>query len=248
MNRKNLLILIPATVLAAGLAEGRKALPRKEKPLPGKRRIACIGDSITFGAGVARKREKLAWPYVLGRKLGEEYQVLNYGINGATALLESKVVFPKWHDFIDAAVEAKPELFLLMLGTNDAKDVNWRAEDFVRDYSVLIDRIQTGSPQAKLVLLTPPTAFPGPGRRDGKVGFGINGQILAEETVPRIQAIAEERGLPLIDLHSFTAHHPEWFGDGIHPNAEGNQAIADFLAEEIHPFLPESRSTRMTSL
>jgi lysophospholipase L1-like esterase len=39
--------------------------------------------------------------------------------------------------------------------------------------------------------------------------------------------------LQVIDLFSLTKDHPEYFDDGVHPNAEGNKVIAGYLAEEI---------------
>ena len=65
-----------------------QSMPRKEKPALGRRRIACIGDSITFGAGVLFGRERLAWPFLLDRLLGGQFQVMNFGISGATVQQE----------------------------------------------------------------------------------------------------------------------------------------------------------------
>ena len=48
-------------------------------------RVACVGDSITFGAGV-KNRGKNCYPAVLGNLLGEGYEVRNFGVNGATLL------------------------------------------------------------------------------------------------------------------------------------------------------------------
>ena len=233
MNPWLLLLLIPAIVVIGGAIYLWKSTPRKEKPLPGKRRIACIGDSITFGTGVVMRRETKAWTYILGRMLGDSFQVLNYGIPGATALLESEVMYKEAHDFVDAAVQAEPEAYLLMLGTNDAKTVNWCAEDFYRDYNRMIDRMQSGSPAARIVLMTPATAFPNPKAKDGSVAFGIDAHTVHSQTAPIVRQIAQERSLPIIDIHNFTEGHPDWFNDGIHPNAEGNMRLAEFIFQRI---------------
>ncbi len=50
-----------------------------------KIRVACVGDSITFGAGV-KERNKNSYPKVLAGLLGEKYDVRNFGVNGATLL------------------------------------------------------------------------------------------------------------------------------------------------------------------
>ena len=48
-------------------------------------RIACVGDSITYGAAI-RDRANHCYPKVLGDLLGKGYTVRNYGVNGATLL------------------------------------------------------------------------------------------------------------------------------------------------------------------
>ena len=208
--------------------------PRQEKPRMNARKIACVGDSITFGAGVLRQRRHLAWPYLLEQKLGTAWQVLNYGIIGATAQREAQVVFQSPRDLLDAAIKAQPELFLVMLGTNDAKTVNWNEGSFLRDYNGMLDRIQAGCPHAKLVLMTPASAFPNPKAKDGAVGFGIDADYVHKGAAPAVRQIARERELPLIDIHELTAGHPDWFVDGIHPNAEGNRALADAVYTELN--------------
>ena len=208
--------------------------PQKERLIKGKRYIACIGDSITFGAGVTWHRKRKAWPYVLNRLLGDSFQVLNYGISGATALLDSETVF-KEHDFLEDAFSACPELILMMLGTNDAKTVNWKPREFRRDYTLMIDRIRKGTPDALLVLMTPPSTYPE--KKTGLVACGIDGKIVHEQAVPAVREIAKQQSLPLIDLHSFMDGHPDWFGDGVHPNAEGNRQIAGYILEAINGML-----------
>ena len=45
--------------------------------------IACIGDSITYGAGVADETgtriDEYSWPYILEEKFGEQVQIHNRG-------------------------------------------------------------------------------------------------------------------------------------------------------------------------
>ena len=46
--------------------------------------------------------------------------------------------------------------------------------------------------------------------------------------------VAAERGYTLIDIHAFTAAHPEWFAkDGVHPSNEGAAA----MAQEVYSVL-----------
>jgi len=48
-------------------------------------RVACIGDSITYGSGI-KFRTRDSYPAQLGRMLGETWQVRNFGVSGATML------------------------------------------------------------------------------------------------------------------------------------------------------------------
>jgi lysophospholipase L1-like esterase len=62
----------------------RRLLRRAGEPFPPKRsgvtRILALGDSLTYGAGVAMEA---AWPAQLERRLGPSVEVLNLGISGA---------------------------------------------------------------------------------------------------------------------------------------------------------------------
>src|SRR4051812_9583099 len=48
-------------------------------------RVACVGDSITFGAGL-KDRAHNAWPVRLGAWMGDGYEVRNFGVSGTTVL------------------------------------------------------------------------------------------------------------------------------------------------------------------
>src|SRR4051812_45583234 len=48
-------------------------------------RVACVGDSITFGHRVPDP-EHNSYPAQLAAMLGDKWEVRNFGVNGATAL------------------------------------------------------------------------------------------------------------------------------------------------------------------
>ena len=43
-------------------------------------RVACVGNSITFGSGIAN-RDRDSYPSVLGQMLGRGYEVRNFGFS-----------------------------------------------------------------------------------------------------------------------------------------------------------------------
>ena len=52
-----------------------------------KVKVACIGNSITYGHGIDAKFQH-AYPGILQQMLGPEYDVRNFGRNGQTLLLK----------------------------------------------------------------------------------------------------------------------------------------------------------------
>ena len=78
-------IPVALTAAAYAVAKARElTLPAKEKPHGDAPIIVAMGDSITFGAGVVQTRKSDSWEAKLEKLLGGSYQVLNYGISGAT--------------------------------------------------------------------------------------------------------------------------------------------------------------------
>lgn len=195
-----------------------------------KRRIACIGDSITFGAGVAQTRKEHAWTFVWNRLLGDGFQVLNYGVSGATLQKEGDFPYHKV-GFLKRLPKARPELIVLMLGTNDAKPYNWNEKRFIREYEVLLkDLMEAGWPH-RLVLMTPPEAFPE--ETTGIVGYDIDPGPIEGSIRQAVFSMGDRYGLQVIDLYALTKDHTEYFDDGVHPNIEGNRVIAEHLEKEI---------------
>ena len=77
-----LLVVITAFVGCESVADkSRRPKATAENPI----RVACVGDSITYGFGIS-DRERDSYPAQLQRDLGEAWQVRNFGSNGATAL------------------------------------------------------------------------------------------------------------------------------------------------------------------
>ena len=230
MNKLRIILsLLGLLAVAAGGYAASVYIPHGDRKRLGKRYIACIGDSITFGHGVARTRKRDAWTYVLERKLGDVWQVLNYGFSGTTAQDGGDLPYRRV-GFLDDALESGAEIIILMLGTNDSKPYNWNKEGYEAAMKGLAAQIRRCCPDARLVLAVPPRAFPG---EDGTVAFDIQNDIIRDCIRPFITDLAPKMSAGLVDLYGFTESHPEYFGDGVHPNVLGNSAIAGFLLERL---------------
>lgn len=218
-----------AVLAGAGFLFYRAAwYPCHAKPQPGKTHIACVGDSITFGAGVKNPRKE-AWPVYLGAALGPQVQAINYGFSGRTAGTNADWPYTREKTYRQSITD-RPDIVLLMLGTNDAKPYNWDARAFAESYRILAGRYARLCGAERLYILKPPKAFVLPGHSEVMYDI-LDENIQAEQ--PILDEIAAELGAEVIDLYAFTEAHPEWFDDGVHPNAEGNRAIAAHLAERL---------------
>ena len=180
-------------------------------------RIACIGDSITYGASI-KNRTKDCYPDQLGRMLGEDWKVRNFGVSGATLLKKGDLPYWDQQAFKDA-LAYNPNVVIIKLGTNDTKPQNWKFKDqFAADYADMIDRFAELPSRPRIWICKPVPAY---GER-----WGISETIIKNELIPLIKQTARNKFVPVIDLYEPLSGKPELFPDQIHPNAEGAHGIA----------------------
>lgn len=230
---------IPAAVAAGALAAAKireQNNPAKEQPHSDAPIIVALGDSITFGAGVIKTRKSDCWEAKLEQLLGGAYQVLNYGISGAT--LQNEGDCPYWNmqekalrGFPEAALALNPEIILMMLGTNDSKPYNWNRERYEAQLDQRVKEIKANPAVKRLILLCPPYACPADG--SDVVAFDISGEIIRDDIAPMVKKCAEENGVECLDLYTLTEGHSEYFMDGVHPNSFGNRVIAAAIQRHI---------------
>jgi len=180
-------------------------------------RVACIGDSITFGASI-KNRDRDCYPAQLGRMLGEKWQARNFGVSGATLLKKGDLPYWNQQAFKDA-LAYNPNVVIIKLGTNDTKPQNWKFKDeFASDYADMIDRFAELPSGPRIWICQPVPAY---GER-----WGISETRIKNEVIPLINQIARSKHVPVIDLYGPLSDKPELFPDLIHPNAEGAYGIA----------------------
>jgi acyl-CoA thioesterase-1 len=183
-------------------------------------RVACIGDSITYGYSI-KNRIKDCYPAQLGRMLGLTWQVRNFGVSGATLLKKGDLPYCNQQAFKDA-LAYNPNVVIIKLGTNDTKPQNWKYKDqFAADYSDMIDRFAELPSKPRIWICKPVPAY---GQR-----WGISETIIKNEVIPLIDQTADKKHVSIIDLYDPLSGKPELFPDQIHPNAEGAYDIAKVI-------------------
>ena len=225
-------------------------LPLPPTPAPGVTSVACVGDSITAGY---LSTNNMDYPHQLQTMLGSKYKVLNFGAGGRTMLKKGDQ--PYWTTGpLRFALESKPDIVVLMLGTNDAKTNNWHAplvREFPIDYKAMIDTFKNVSSNPKIYLMVPPPLY-----QDGAYGMNqsVINSLFPGDGPAGVKTLAKASGLDApIDLFSLweghcpveggtAGHLPnkthvpcDWIakGDACHPSNEGYTKLAAAVAAKI---------------
>ncbi len=185
-------------------------------------RVACVGDSITQGVGAEKGK---SYPSQLQALLGDKWQVKNFGVSGRTLL--KKGDHPYWNEkaFKDAQ-DFKPEVVVIMLGTNDTKPQNWAHHDeFYPDYKDLVETFKN-LPSKPRIFICRPCPVPGAGN------YGINETNVGLE-IPLLDQLASEENAGIIDMHAALLDKPQLLPDRVHPNTAGAGVMAQTVADAL---------------
>jgi len=178
-------------------------------------KVACVGDSITQGAGAGPGK---SYPAQLQGLLGDKWKVGNFGVSGRTLLRKGDN--PYWTETAyQNALASAPDVVIIMLGTNDTKPQNWKFEsEFVADYTELVKSFRALASKPR-VYVCRPCPVPEPG------AYGINEKNL-QEWITRVDKMAKDMNLGVIDMHKALESNPKLLPDCVHPNTEGAGVMA----------------------
>lgn len=190
-----------------------------------KIRVACIGNSITYGAKI-ENREINSYPSQLSHLLGERYEVRNFGKSGATLLHKGNIPYCESKEY-KQALDFQPDWVFIKLGTNDSKLVNrFFLNEYVQDYKNLVFSFQQLPNHPRVVLLLPTPVF-------STDTIGITASVLREKILPMVRQVAYETGSEVINLYNLLIESPQLFPDQVHPSAAGATLIAKRIYDLI---------------
>lgn len=217
-----------------------RAVPLKEMPAVGKKVIACVGDSITFGMGIPAARDK--YPEQLQQLLGNAYAVGRFGHSAKTAGPVAPGYWYREQPEYPQALAMQADVYISNLGINDTNHGTWNAAVVENGYDALIRAFR--GPQGATVILwnrlcpdfrsyDREPAFPGNVNPD--YDFRLYEKDTAEhrpEMESIIDRLAAKHGCPVIDMYSPMVDHPELFQrDGLHPAPAGARRIAEVVRD-----------------
>lgn len=213
-----------AVVLLSMLSLGFLSISAAPKKQVQKIKVACVGNSITYGTGI-EDREHFSYPVQLQKMLGEKYQVGNFGKPGATLLNHGHRPYMQQEEFKEA-MAFKGDIAVIHLGINDTDPRNWPnyRDEFVKDYLSLMDSLRSANPKVRFILarMTPIA--------DRHPRFISGTKLWHGEIQEAIQTVARVSGAELIDFHAPLYPYPYLLPDAIHPNPEG----AGILAKTVY--------------
>lgn len=183
-------------------------------------KIAAVGDSNTYGAGVFANRDKYSYPAQLQSLLGSRYKVYNYGVGGSTLLSTSNLPYVKQIEYEESR-QLQPDIVLIMLGTNDAAQQNFSTTMFKAELSSMVTTYAQLRSHPTIYLLTPPASYT---YRDA---------VIEKDIIPAIQQVAELTNVQLVDIHTPTSNKSDIFPDGTHPTEVGYRIIAEAVGQRI---------------
>ncbi|HPC63924.1 MAG TPA: sialate O-acetylesterase [Anaerohalosphaeraceae bacterium] len=192
-------------------------------------KVACVGDSITYGYGIPDIGTN-SYPAQLQALLGAYYQVGNFGRSGARVSQISSNPYKGSPEYY-AAMAFEPDIVFIALGINDCSVNQWQTNKpvFAAHYKDLISDFKNLSSHPQIYIGTlmpvfcPPYPYP-----------AIYSNMA--ECSPLIEQVAAEEKLPLIDLYTPLESHSAYYAvDGLHPDRNGAQVIAQTVYRAIKP-------------
>lgn len=190
-------------------------------------KVACVGNSITYGTGLADAAAQ-SYPSQLQAMLGDGYKVGRFGKPGATLLRRGHRPFTEQKEYFDA-LDYAPDIVVIHLGINDTDPRDWPnyRDDFVSDYLYLIGSFRKACPNTRVIIarMTPIA--------DRHSRFLSGTRDWHDEIQAAIETVAECSGAELIDFHAPLCPYPNLLPDAVHPNAEGARMLARTVLSAI---------------
>ena len=176
-----------------------------------KYHIACCGDSLTAGHMWANQ----AYPVYLAEDVDAKYEVGNFSYNGLSITgYGGSFNDPNQRyilrDEYKNSLKFEPDIFAIMLGTNDATGWANAADIFYDEYCVLLDSYIEAFPHAKFIMMVSPPVIDNT--------FGIPNDIIRDNVNPIQRDLAEEYGFEVLDLREEFEAHENYETDYLRPN------------------------------
>lgn len=203
-----------------------------------KIKLGFIGDSITAGPkqGLSAVDAEMA--------ALKNYVAVNRAVRGTTT-----VDWQPGHALFDDSLAVfktqNVRTVMIMLGTNDVRtDRNVSPATYKRNIEKIIENLLSSGVVNQVVVNYPPYVVP------GSYGTWSIGSVARLKNYRlQLDDIVHERGVAQGDTRAFAyfKSHPYQLIDGVHPNANGNEALGKLWAEAFQKILADEASERQSA-
>lgn len=208
-----------------------------------RKKIVCFGDSNTHGYNsktMGRFTEEERWTCLLQKYLGEEYHVMEEGLEGRTTCYDDPL-FEGLNGFTylyPCIMTHKPvDLLIIMLGTNDVKQrfastPENVAKGMERLVQKALDTKIAFRNEPKVLIIAPPAIQPG--YRNSFV-YGEMGEECdkkSEKLAPLYEEVAKRLGCEFIDAGEIEGVDMYPYDD-MHLSLDAHKNLAKYLSQFI---------------
>jgi lysophospholipase L1-like esterase len=206
------------------------------------RTIVCFGDSNTHGAHPdpavgGRYPRDVRWPGILRAALGEEYEVIEEGLNGRCTVWDTpRSPGRDGLAYLAPCLESHEpvDLVIIMLGTNDLKRIyGLSAPEIASGVSVLVDvargTLSGPGDTPPRVLVVAPVPLGEVTAHSELWGFGA-ARTESERLASLYLLVAEGDGVGFFDAGSVARVSPL---DGVHLDEAAHAALGTALADAV---------------
>lgn len=214
-----------------------------------KKRVLCFGDSNTWGyvAGTGeRYGEDTRWTRVCQAALGDDYEILEDGLNGRTSVYDRPwSPYRKGIDSLGYSLLAQMplDLIVIFLGTNDLSMVPMircvqGVSEIVRTAKYANEIFHVGMAgaifpkEAKILLIAPMPYHPVIDTMPDAPAYGKYRDSL--RFAEKFRGIADEFGTEYLDAAQYAESSEV---DGVHLTAESHKRLGFAVAEKIREIL-----------
>ncbi len=223
-----IIVLLSTTLFCQQTTDNRQQTLSTETLRFSKTKVACIGNSVTYGYGHDNPAET-SYPSQLAKMLGDDYEVGNFGKSGATLLRKGHRPYNEQEEY-KKALEFVPDIAIIHLGLNDTDPRNWKyyKREFISDYVALIEDIERVNPDVEIYICRMTPIFHWHHRfKKGTCEWYWEIQATIENIAENVAEVK------LIDLQETLYHRPDLMPDALHPNPEGAKLIAQCVYSAI---------------
>jgi len=181
-------------------------------------KVACIGNSITEGAGLPLDA---TYPYLLEEYLGWGYTVQNFGYGGSyvtSGITDKDYFLSEQHQ---NSIIWAPDIVVAILGSNDVANI-WKSQKsrFIDEYSKILDVYK---PDTKFYIVFPPPNLHRPDYNEN-----------LQEAIRLMREIANDYNAVTVNMFSgISWTDAMYIGDHVHPNELGTKEMARFVGNYI---------------